>query len=291
MKIAVIGGGINGIMIDVDSLGGTPSDTDFVIRVNDMNPDTWSVGPAPTVSVRPGEGGGGSDRVTLTWDDGAICNQWVEVTVLSDTNGGGLGLVDNDVFYFGNSVGDCDGDGQVGEGDYGTLLGEFGRSGGGLTADFNGDGWVGMADFMIMRSRFGRELPTPAFPNLAAEATAVAPEALLQVVAEPTAVSAALVSPIAATQPLDVADVSDDSDDVIVATAYELVVDLLVAPLSAGSYIPEPKQSSVERTAITLSRAATAEYDLHPLSDDFETADEKDPLVDILAESALVLPL
>ncbi|HUT09471.1 MAG TPA: hypothetical protein VMY42_03165, partial [Thermoguttaceae bacterium] len=40
------------------------------------------------------------DRVTITWADGAIRNQWLEVTVLAERTG----LPADDVFYFGNAV-------------------------------------------------------------------------------------------------------------------------------------------------------------------------------------------
>jgi len=100
--------GLNGIMIDIDGSAGTPSVSDFVLKVgNDDNPDGWATAPAPTsITVRTGEGEGGSDRVTLLWADNAIQKQWLQVTVLSDANGGSLGLAENDVFYFGNSIGE-----------------------------------------------------------------------------------------------------------------------------------------------------------------------------------------
>ncbi|MDP6636788.1 MAG: CotH kinase family protein, partial [Phycisphaerae bacterium] len=60
--------GINGIMVDIAGMTGTPKAGDFIIKVNASDdPDTWSAGPAPTVSVHPGEGFGGSDRVKLIW--------------------------------------------------------------------------------------------------------------------------------------------------------------------------------------------------------------------------------
>ena len=53
--------------------------------------------------MRQGEGTGGSDRVTITWDDNVIQNQWLQVTVLADAN---TGLSAPDVFYFGNAIGE-----------------------------------------------------------------------------------------------------------------------------------------------------------------------------------------
>ncbi|MDP7289492.1 MAG: DUF1566 domain-containing protein, partial [Phycisphaerae bacterium] len=135
--------GVNGIMVDIDNIPAAPTSGDFGVRISDpQSPEGWTTGPEPTVSVRGGQGLGGSDRITLIWADGGIRNRWVEVTVLSDANGGNLSLGENDVFYFANVVGDCDGDGEVGDSDYGTFLGEFGRSGSDLVTDFNADGRV-----------------------------------------------------------------------------------------------------------------------------------------------------
>jgi hypothetical protein len=79
---------------------------DFAFRVgNDENPAGWSDAPAPeSITVRPGDGVEGSDRVTLTWADGAIVGQWLQVSVLPTEN---TGLAEADVFYFGNAVGEA----------------------------------------------------------------------------------------------------------------------------------------------------------------------------------------
>ncbi|MFW6114248.1 MAG: trypsin-like serine protease, partial [bacterium] len=100
--------GINGIMVDINGLAGTPSSDDFVLRVGNSNtPETWTAGPTPSsITVRPGEGDGGSDRLTLIWDENAIQKQWLQITMLSEANGGSLGLAANDVFYFGNALGE-----------------------------------------------------------------------------------------------------------------------------------------------------------------------------------------
>jgi hypothetical protein len=45
----------------------------------------------------------GTDRVTLIWPDNAIQEEWLQVTVLADTN---TGLAANDVFCFGNAIGE-----------------------------------------------------------------------------------------------------------------------------------------------------------------------------------------
>ncbi len=165
-------GGINGIMVDIVGMPGAPGPTDFAIRINEAaNPDSWSPGPAPTVSVRTGEGVDGADRVTLTWPDGAIINQWVEVTVLATAN---TGLPADDVFYFGSAVGDGDGDGTVVDADYDALKSQFGQRGGigTLVADLDADGRVGLSDFAIMRSSFGNTVSAPTIPSPAPVAAA-----------------------------------------------------------------------------------------------------------------------
>ncbi|MCK4276210.1 MAG: right-handed parallel beta-helix repeat-containing protein, partial [Phycisphaerae bacterium] len=97
--------GINGVMVDIDGLAGTPTASDFEFKVgNDNNPGAWPTGPAPTsVAVRAGAGAGGSDRITIIWADNAIEKQWLQVTVLATAN---TGLATNDVFYFGNAIGE-----------------------------------------------------------------------------------------------------------------------------------------------------------------------------------------
>jgi len=96
--------GINGIMVDVGGLSAdyTPTAADFQFLVgNSEEAGDWLPAPDPaTVDLRRGAGVGGSDRITITWNDHAIRNEWLEVTVLA----AGTGLVGDDVFYFGNAV-------------------------------------------------------------------------------------------------------------------------------------------------------------------------------------------
>jgi len=95
--------GLNGIMIDVAEMPGTPTAADFRFRVgNDTQPDAWDAGPQPTaVAVRPGEGVAGSDRVTITFGSRAVAKQWLQVTMLATPE---TGLEADDVFYFGNAI-------------------------------------------------------------------------------------------------------------------------------------------------------------------------------------------
>ncbi len=95
--------GINGIMVDIAGMAdpGNLGAADFrfeVIGGNDL--DGWADGPDPLpIAVREGAGVDGSDRVTIRWEDNAIKNQWLKVTVRATGN---TGLAKPDVFYFGN---------------------------------------------------------------------------------------------------------------------------------------------------------------------------------------------
>ena len=157
--------GVNGLLIDVANLA---PDGPANLGLNDVSvrttspaaPNTFSAGPAPaSVTVRPGAGAGGSDRVTVIWADGAITNRWVEVTLLANAD---TDLAAPDVLRIGNLVGDADGSRTVNLGDFGALRQAFGQ---GATpdarADFNRDGTVNLADFGTLRSNFSRSLPLP----------------------------------------------------------------------------------------------------------------------------------
>ncbi len=98
--------GINGLMIDVRGLPGTPTAGDFTFKAgNANNLSAWTAAPTPvSISVRAGAGEGGSDRITLVWTDGAIRNSWLQVTLLATEN---TGLAADDVWYAGNAVGEA----------------------------------------------------------------------------------------------------------------------------------------------------------------------------------------
>jgi len=97
--------GINGVMVDIENLPGTPTVFDLLYNVgNDDNPNSWPCASTPiSVTVRRGAGVGGSDRVTILWNDGAIVNTWLRVTIKATAN---TGLAEPDVFYFGNAIGE-----------------------------------------------------------------------------------------------------------------------------------------------------------------------------------------
>ena len=97
--------GLNGIVIDIADLAGTPTAADFSFAVwNGVSSTGFSASTGtPTISVIPSGGTGGSSRVKIEFADNAIRNTWLRVTVLATAN---TGLVTNDVFYFGNAIGD-----------------------------------------------------------------------------------------------------------------------------------------------------------------------------------------
>lgn len=108
--------GLNGVMVDIDGLEGLPTAGDFSFKAgNDNVPASWAAAPAPaSVTVRPGAGVGGSDRVTLIWNGNnldavadpneAVAKKWLEVTVRPTAN---TGLAAPHTFYFGNAVGEA----------------------------------------------------------------------------------------------------------------------------------------------------------------------------------------
>ena len=107
--------GINGIMVDIANLPGTPVASDFEFQTgNDHDPAGWADAPVPaSITVREGAGLNGSDRITLIWNGNnlnatvdaneAVAKAWLQVTVKATVN---TGLAADDVFYFGNAIGD-----------------------------------------------------------------------------------------------------------------------------------------------------------------------------------------
>jgi hypothetical protein len=98
--------GINGIMIDIAGAANASqlSAADFQFKAgNDRLSGAWSDAPPGSVTVRPGQGAGGADRVTIIWPDNVIQNQWLQAMVLADAH---TGLPKPDVFYFGNAIGE-----------------------------------------------------------------------------------------------------------------------------------------------------------------------------------------
>jgi len=150
--------GLNGIMIDVDGLPGTVAAADFRFLVgNSNNFGLWTSAPEPdSVSVRPGGGVGGSDRITVTWANNAIRNRWVQVTVLAANTG----LAREDVHYWGNQVaetGNNPANARVDAGDASAVRAHYSSLGTVAVSslyDINRDKRVDAGDFSAVRSNY-----------------------------------------------------------------------------------------------------------------------------------------
>lgn len=160
--------GINGVMIDVARLplgAGDVSAEDFELRTGRTgDPSSWAEAPAPSaVTVRRGAGVGGSDRITLTWADGAVRNTWLRVTVKPTPR---TGLAREDVFYFGNLAGATGGDSSGGSGPVRvsaidllrTRRALFSRAPITSLMDHNRDGGVNALDLALVRANAARQL-------------------------------------------------------------------------------------------------------------------------------------
>jgi hypothetical protein len=101
--------GLNGVMFDMKdmALGTQPPNVEVKVGIPGASPGdpvTWTEGPRPTtIARRNGAGVNKTDRITLIWPNGAIKNQWLQVTVKADAVSW---LPRDDVFYFGNLVGE-----------------------------------------------------------------------------------------------------------------------------------------------------------------------------------------
>ena len=102
--------GINGIILDVSEVPTTSlSASDFLLKVgNDNTVAGWQTAPEPvSITIREDAGVGGSDRVTLIWEDNKIMKSWLSLTLLGNAN---TGLREAYICYFGNAVGDTGND-------------------------------------------------------------------------------------------------------------------------------------------------------------------------------------
>ncbi len=99
--------GINGIMIDVVDLANPSALTiaDFrFLNGNSNDLSNWDDAPDPvSITVGIGEGDEGADRISLIWPDNQIYKEWLQVTLQATA---ATGLETDDVFYFGNAIGD-----------------------------------------------------------------------------------------------------------------------------------------------------------------------------------------
>jgi hypothetical protein len=168
--------GINGLMVDIAGLPGTPTADDFAFRVGPSGPQQgWRTAPAPaSVTIREGAGVDGSTRITITWSDAAVLNTWLEVTVRATP---ATGLARSDVFAFGNAVGEVGNsttDATVTWQDA-RLISTNRTTSATITNryDINRDGRVDFADLAL--ASLGRSTPRSALPLISLGAAAMAP--------------------------------------------------------------------------------------------------------------------
>lgn len=110
--------GINGLYVDLqpgescDPL--TVSAADFEFKYGNSASPTTDVAAVATVTVQPGAGVGGSDRVVIAWPDNPFpTKNWLQVRLKANPN---TGLPTDDVFYFGLLIG------EIGLGNSGVAL-------------------------------------------------------------------------------------------------------------------------------------------------------------------------
>ena len=98
--------GLNGLIVDFESLNGEVGEEDFQFKVGNVDDaDEWIDAPSPSsISTDFGGGDNGSDRVTIIWPDGSIKSAWLQVRILGNTT---TKLAEDDVFYFGSVVGEA----------------------------------------------------------------------------------------------------------------------------------------------------------------------------------------
>lgn len=173
--------GINGVILDlpVSPFGGLRVLTadDFEFRSGKGgDPSTWASGPAPiSITLRPGAGVQGMDRVTLIWKDfnpkdtspiaQAVANGRLQITVRATAR---TRLSEPSTFYFSSLIGDAadpDSSTAVTAGDLVLTRNAIGTQRGVITSptDFNRDGQTNAADLVTVRNNIGHAL-TPMGP-------------------------------------------------------------------------------------------------------------------------------
>lgn len=191
--------------------------------------------------------------------------------------GGNIGLPEDYVFYFGNIVGDNDGDGQIGCGDYSTLVDQFGQSGSGLAADFNRDARTDLIDFAILRTAYGNSLSMLTVPDSPPSGIPRAPASLVPVAPAPT-VSLSTISIIKKSP-----NGNSSGNFSIAPTASWAIIALLIE--SHNHYVSLSQPTRDDPVAPILYCAATIEEDLRTLGDNLPSDNSiNDPLHDVLTE-------
>ncbi|MHC4294029.1 MAG: DVUA0089 family protein, partial [Planctomycetota bacterium] len=264
--------GINGIMVDIVQVSGTPTAADFATKVgNDNDPSSWAAGPTPlSVTVRAGEGAGGTDRVTLIFSDtDAYNSNWVELTVLPTAN---TGLVSPDVFYYGLAIGDTGNSATDAVVDASDRLGCRANLNPGFPTpepitspyDFNRDGAVDASDRLIARAHITGFLT-------ALNLITVPPQQASSAVAGATTITHAAAYP-EGTQPSGVSDPGIQTAPAAEQEQQSIFTESTVGELRiASANLSEPLAVSIRNLATkpaVISRANSKPALPLPLQDD-----------------------
>jgi hypothetical protein len=103
--------GLNGLAIDLTGLPATTTSSQIAASLQFANWDGIAAAgfvslpgaAVPTVTLLPSGGTSGSARVRITFPDNTVQNTWLRVTLAANSD---TGLAANDVFYFGNVIGE-----------------------------------------------------------------------------------------------------------------------------------------------------------------------------------------
>lgn len=156
--------GINGVLItfSANSFSKTLTADDFEFRVGrTANPNNFEDAPAPIAVSAISSAADANAKVAIAFADGAIRNEWLQVTVKANEN---TGLSAPDVFYFGNLVGDTGNQPKTPAVEAADLVRTRNAIGSGSAAitnlfDFDRSSAVGAGDLVTVRNNVGKALP------------------------------------------------------------------------------------------------------------------------------------
>lgn len=183
--------GINGIVVGISNLPvGTMLDADdFTFRMTDSE-GQWTAAPVPLIEMLTG------GRARMTFADGAIADCWLEVTVLANAK---TQLPNNAVMYFGNLVGDIDGDFVVTSADVDAIragMSPLQLSGIASPYDVNRDGRVNATDLLLARHNLGTTLAAFSLPSAVQPISAAMADVALLEENEPNALPITAIEPL-----------------------------------------------------------------------------------------------
>ena len=158
--------GLNGLVFDVENLATTNLSTDdFEFQMspqgvyNQQNnpPASWAAAPAPSQIEVMAASGGNPARIILRWNDNAIKDRWLRVTLKSTED---TGLFKDEVFYAGHLLGETTntttGTYNVSFADIGLIHAARGQTVGiESTLDIDKNGTISLADITAMRDNVG----------------------------------------------------------------------------------------------------------------------------------------